>query len=247
MKTKTIIAGTVLSVTWCGFAAAQEDQRYDDPETGDTLQTETVVLAPERAFEIGVQGGYTQPFGELTNDRNFNDLAEAGGSVGVELGWRFSPYVSLSGLGTFHEQVVADSFGGADIRGGAMTLQGTFHFRPYDRVDPYFSYGAGYRLLWINPNGENNDAFTHGFQLGRLAFGIDFRVSNDVALGPVVGADVNLFLWEKLEAESGNNRFDDPRPSTFLFAGLSGRFDVGGDRVVEGDDTPLQPTAGVGF
>lgn len=248
MYRTTIVTGTLISLAWASTASAQEDQLYFDPATGDTVETsDTEVLAPDDALEIGVQGGYTQPFGELTDGREFNDIVDAGGSIGAELGWRFSPYVSLSGLATFHEQGVTDSAGGTDIRGTALTLQGTFHFMPFDRVDPYLTYGAGYRMLWTKPEGLNNDTFAHGFQLARLAVGADVRVTDELAVGPIVGADVNLFLWENAEAQAEGESFDDPRPSTFLFAGLAGRFDVGGERVAEDDRRPLPPTTAVSY
>jgi hypothetical protein len=47
----------------------------------------------------------------------------------------------------------------------------------------------------------------------------------------MVGADLTLFLWQNPEGPAGNREIDDPRVSTFVYAGLQGRFDIGGERI----------------
>ena len=73
-------------------------------------------------------------------------------------------------------------------------------------------------------------------------FGVDFRVSEDVALGPQVGADVNMFVSDKVENREISS-VDSVRPSTFIFAGVGGRFDIGGRRIADDDNLPV-PAAG---
>jgi hypothetical protein len=220
---------------------AGEDVALPPPTSPDVPERERG--APADAFEIGVQGGYTQPFGDVQRNRSFRDFANAGGAVALDLGWRFTPYVSLGLLSQYHEQVVdRNVVGEADLRGFAGTIQGTFHFMPYGVLDPYLTLGTGYRVLWESFPGADNDVLTHGFQLARAMLGVDFRVSDSLALGPVAGADLNLFLWENPEGGTTRSRaLDDPRPSTFVFAGLAARFDVGGRRV---SDEPPRYTAG---
>src|SRR4029077_2282311 len=46
------------------------------------------------------------------------------------------------------------------------------------------------------------------------SLGLDFRVSRDVALGPVIGADISI------------PSVSDPRAATFVFAGAQARFDI---------------------
>ena len=50
-------------------------------------------------------------------------------------------------------------------------------------------------------------------------------------LGPMVGADVNLFVARNPEGPAGDVVIQDKKVSTFLFAGVQGRFDVGGSRI----------------
>ena len=210
--------------------AGVDDAAMAPPPAPDVVEREGG--APDNAFEIGLQGGYTQPFGDVERNRSFGDISNAGGAVALDLGYRFTPYVSLSILSQYHEQVVnRNVVGESDLRGFAGTIQGTFHFMPYGGLDPYLTLGAGYRVLWEGIPGDDNDVLTHGFQLARAMVGVDFRVSDSVALGPVAGADLNLFLWERDGATTETREIDDPRPSTFVFAGLSARFDIGGRRV----------------
>jgi hypothetical protein len=68
---------------------------------------------------------------------------------------------------------------------------------------------------------------TNGFEFAKVVAGLDLRFTQDVAVAPVVGADANVFLWQ-----SGVNQtaINNPRVSTFVFAGVRGRFDVAGVR-----------------
>jgi len=238
MRTLSALA-TVLFVSGVGSAAyAQETTTTTTTTTTDTSsdtgETGAVEMrAPKRAFEIGVSGGYTQPFGEVHGGLKIHDVASAGGVVGLALGYRFTPHWSLEGTGAYNQQVSGDLYDGKNttIRGAAVGVQGTYHMRPYKMVDPYASLGTVYRMMWIQPDSEADD-MVHGFEIAKAILGVDFRVSPSIAMGPQIGADLNLFVWDNPQGgAAGNERFANVRPSTFLFAGLGGRFDVGGDRV----------------
>ena len=59
--------------------------------------------------------------------------------------------------------------------------------------------------------------------------GFDLRVSPDIAIAPVIGADATMFLFQDV---SGNiDIISSPRVSTFVFAGVQGRLDVGCNKV----------------
>lgn len=241
MRTIGIMSvGLVASLGAFGLAGVAQAQ---DADTTPRLDR-TEVLAPRRAFEIGVEGGYTQPFGELADNVAIGDVADAGGAVGLNVGYRFTPRWALSLYGQFHESSVSSNIpnnGDVDVRGLSTGMMGTFHVRPYKVVDPYVSLGAGYRAFFIAQQRGLNETI-HGFQAVRGVVGVDFRVSEDVALGPLVGADLNVFVADAVENRS-NSSIDSPRPSTFLFAGLAGKFDIGGKRVADDADLPV-PAAG---
>jgi len=190
-----------------------------------------VVPAPRRAFELSVGAGYTQPWGEISGNHMVNSDVGAGFSPVVELGYRFTPHWSLGLGGQYHESATRDGLpDGSHSRGFALNVDATYHFRPYRFIDPYFQIGTGYRALWLLPSGVDNDSMVHGFELGRAQLGIDYRVSKDVAIGPYVAADLNLFAWDSREGRSNVAHIEDKRVNTFLSAGLMARFDVGGAR-----------------
>jgi hypothetical protein len=186
------------------------------------------VPAPASAFEATIGTGYTQGFGMLRSGVGMPSVAREG--IGVELsgGYRIDPHWAVS-LGGQYTELKARNADAA--RGGALTIAAQYHIDPNTRLDPWVELGAGYRLLsQISPGGANTrDVLNHGFELARLRAGIDVRVSPDIALAPVIGADATLFTWQ---GTNGNNTaIADPSVSTFVFAGVQGRIDVGGNRV----------------
>jgi hypothetical protein len=223
------------SIVVLSSSVAQAQYATPEPFVADEPIDSYTDLAPRNAFEIGVQGGYTQPFGDLEQGSDISDVIDAGGEVALELNWRISPRYAFGGTARFHESVVDDQLGeNFDVRGGSANIQGTFHLAPFSVADPYITLGAGYRVLSLVPEGPLDATIRHGFEFARAQVGLDFRVSRDVALGPNAGVAGNVFLWEDSPTTTGNETIDDPRPNAFVFAGLTGRFDLGGTRVSEG-------------
>ena len=229
MRTWRVAISIALVAGTASVATAQDKQPDSAPDVGRGRE-----LAPKQATEIGVEGGYTQPFGTLTTGRSISDIAKSGGGVGLTYAYRIDPHWSIGVTGQFHESVASSDLGPhASVRGIATGIIATYHFLPFRTIDPYASLGTGYRFLWVVPRGANDNDMVHGLELGRALGGVDFRVSKDVAMGPLVGADVNLFLWDHLQSTGANQEITDVHPTTFLFAGVGGRFDIGGERVPE--------------
>lgn len=217
---------------------------YEDSSDTASVGARTVVRAPKNAFEIGIEGGYTQPFGRLDDRNNIGDIADAGGAAGLTLAYRINPRWSLGVTGQFHgSSPDSDVETGTDIGGVAAGLLATLHILPYSRVDPYVALGTGYRVMWIAPPGPDNNQMVHGFEAGRALVGLDFRASKDVAIGPMIGADVNVFLWDNPQTGGGNQRLSGAHPSTFIFAGAAARFDIGGTRVPHNEVAITFPAA----
>ena len=190
--------------------------------------------APNDAFELDVSTGYTQGFGAISGRRGgaVSDTARGGIGLGLGLGYRATPELGIGVTGQYQELApAATQAEGTRVRGAAIGIEGKVHFLPYERVDPWLSLGAGYRLLWTAPPGPGNNVLQHGFELARSQLGLDVRVSRDIALGPVIGGDISLFTARNPEGPAGDTVIPDKRVSTFLFAGVQGRFDVGGGRV----------------
>jgi outer membrane protein OmpA-like peptidoglycan-associated protein len=166
--------------------------------------------APTRALEIGVGTGWTQGYGNLRSGVDMRDVITPGIGVDLALMYRFDPHWAF-GLAGQYQEFEAERATGA--RGVTAGLAAAYHVAPWARVDPWIQVGTGYRALW-----ETHDAAaattTQGLELAKLSLGLDFRVSRDVAVGPVIGADVSI------------PSVSDPRAATFVFAGAQAHFDV---------------------
>lgn len=209
---------------------------YTSSYQGEVPEIERGVHPPRNAFELGLRAGYDQPFGRFSGQTGGSvaNLTDAGGSVAILPSYRMTPHSSIGVLAQYaqYNSDVPDT----TVRGLAGGLDFTYHILPGERADPWLSLGAGYRLLWQNP-GDAPNTMLHGFQLARVNVGLDAVVSDDVAIGPYVGADLTMFLWQVGPGPDGQIQ-DNGRLSTFLNAGLSGRFDLGGTR----DRTTTMPT-----
>jgi len=216
------------------------------PYMGDTsTYWRRTVGAPQKAFELGVSTGYTKGFGELGAGRRAADFAGGGLDLGLSLGYRATPTFGLNLRGAFQELSPMSIQPDARARGMSAGVDFVLHMSPYSRVDFWGSLGVGYRLLWdvdgteVLPGQVTNarsaavetKVLRHGFELAKLELGADLRVSRNVALGPVVGADLNMLVWRDEGRGAGSVMMNDRGVSPFIYGGLQGRFDIGGERV----------------
>lgn len=187
------------------------------------------IPAARNAVEIGIGAGYSQGVGNFTRVPGdaVSDTGGPGAAVELDVGarlterWMFGVYGSY---GQFQRSDLLAS--GTSVRSATGGLQGQYHFDPNAMVDPWVSLGAGYRFHVTSPDlGE--DYLRHGLQLARIRFGVDYRVSRMVAVGPVLGGDVTMVIsqrppgQESLAIESANLG-----NALFFFGGLQGRFDA---------------------
>jgi hypothetical protein len=221
-RTIALLSGAILAVgvaTWGSSANAQEAPRW-----------QSYVPAPTNAFELKLGTGYTQGIGNIAPGTSIINVAGAGIGFSGDLDYRFSPYASVGVESQYQEFTTENNTGS---RGLAFNLGVTVHAAPYRRADPFLRLGTGYRLLWdVNPISAppNTTNLFHGFDTITGKLGVDIRVSKDVALAPVIGADLQVFVWEN------SNALSTAQLGTFVYGGLQGRFDVGGS-------TPETPIA----
>ncbi len=233
MRRIAILGCTAIAAfAWASLAVAGEpDGTRGPPEPREN--------APARAFEATLGTGYTQGFGQLTRGgaNDVNDVVNGGGAIELGLGARLSPRLSLGVEGQYQDfgtGMTLDS--GASARGAAFDVDVQYHFAPYRRLDPWLKLATGYRMLWQSPVHAANTMW-HGLDLLKVQAGLDFRSGPGVAIGPMIGADLNVFLWTRRDG-GANSALADPRLSTFVYAGIQGRFDAGG---IEVRDPTIEP------
>ncbi len=144
-----VSVGAVLLATGIASSALADDRAPSDSPPSDRSTGEPfasgddfgprampkdAVLAPKRATELGLESGYTQPFGSIDALRSVNRIAHAGGAIGLTYAYRINPRFSFGVTGQY-EQSAPDAQLGLDasVRGVAAGLVGTYHFRPYSR------------------------------------------------------------------------------------------------------------------
>ena len=101
---------------------------------------ETRIAAPQNAFEMSVNTGYTQGFGTLSPGVSLPNVSSAGVGVGLGLGYRVSPELLLGINGQYNELTSEGGYTGT--RGVSAGVNADFHFAPTNRIDPWLSVGA---------------------------------------------------------------------------------------------------------
>ncbi len=150
-------------------------------------------------------------------------MAGAGIGVNLDIDYRMSSHASFGVAGQYQE---FSSENNTAARGAMGNLGFTFHGAPFRRADPWLRIAAGYRLLWsVHPTSGAPTTLVHGFEIAALNLGYDFRLSEGVAIAPMIGADLTLFVWE--HAGNFSRALPSAQVGTFVFAGLQGRFDAG--------------------
>jgi hypothetical protein len=198
--------------TWSASAGAQEEEEEEQP-------AQAPLPAPSNTFELKLGTGYTQGVGKISPGRTIPSVAGAGVGLSLDLDYRINPLASV-GVETQYQEFSRE--GNLASRGVATNVGATVHVSPNSREEPWFRIGTGYRLLWdVNPFAAPNDSFMyHGFDLLTAKVGYDFRRAPGLALAPVIGADLQTFLWTNgtpLPAQFG----------TFFYVGVQGRIDTG--------------------
>jgi hypothetical protein len=189
----------------------------------------TPVPAPKNAFEFQLSGGYTQGFGNVFPNHGIIDVAGAGFGLTATIGYRMSSVVSWDLEGQY-QAFSSENFGtaqGLDVNVGA-----TLHARPSHRGDPWLRLATGYRFLFISetipgPGGFgtlNGNVDFHGWDVINARIGYDIRSSANLAWAPIVGANLQTFIW------ANSTLLSTVQWGTFIYAGLQARFDVGGPR-----------------
>jgi outer membrane protein W len=206
------------------IASAQTAYRGDVDQPGN-------MRAPVGAIELQLNTGYAQTFGPNVDVNLAPDRDITGGGIGAGLGlaYRANPFFSVGLTGGYSQAGGMDEE--ASLRGANVGLDVTVHTTPYSRLDPYISVGSGYKMAWSSA-ARRDDIMFHGFQIARLNVGLDVRVNDSIAVAPTIGGDLSTFMWR---SEDGGDieRIENVRLNPGVFAGINGRFDLGGARVRE--------------
>lgn len=220
------------AVLWGSNAQAQYESAPPPTYTAPTYEAPAprTMTAPSNAFELQIGTGYTQGFGNVFSGTPILDVAGAGIGFTGDIGYRVNPALSIEAEGQYQQFTSENSnaSNGVDLNLGA-----TIHGMPYGRVDPWFRIGTGWRWVWQHSPtitaGFGNFGTTNtfsGWEVATARLGLDLRGSSGVAVAPFVGADLQSFIW------NNGTSFSPWQWGTYVYAGLQGRFDIGGPQPV---------------
>jgi len=205
---------------------------HADPESIDAQSSVDHHVAPvQNAFEIAVATGYSQGGGPLGGGmRHLEDISGPGGAFELDLGYRIIPSLTIGAYGTFSDYQHGDSVdSNTEVLGATAGVQAAWHFRADRSIDPWVSLGTGWKGLWLDPQSGKATSL-QGLELARLQVGADYRVSKDVAIAPVIGGGLAMFVSQDSPMTNDYTEIQTKKVNFTGFAGLSGRFDLGGRR-----------------
>ncbi len=223
------IALSLVTLGLCSLSAARLAQAQGDGPmpvyvvVAERPQSEheRPLAAPSNALELSAGSGYTQGFGNLRSGVGMPSVASPGVAVDIGVGYRIDESWAILWSGEY-AQLTPERTNAARSLTTGLAMQ--YHFAPLQRVDPWAEVGAGYRFLIEDPS-VGSTLVTHGPQLGRIRAGIDFRIAETLALGPMIGADATFFAFQDIPGLP--TVIQSPTVSAFVFGGLMGRFDIG--------------------
>jgi hypothetical protein len=216
-----VISAACLAVLVPSVAQAEADQG---------AKSKSDAVAPMRAWELTLGQGYSQGFGRANDGAHLTDYARGGFSPQLGFGYRIDPrlFVGVYAEGTRYSasKKLPD---GSTAYGAAFGAQVNWHFMPFSRLDPWIALGSGGRAYWIDSSHGPAQAL-YGVDIARVRVGVDYRLGPSTRIGPMLGATMTSFVTQDT-AGSDPVDIDKPGLSTFVFAGMQGRFDIGGARV----------------
>lgn len=173
-----------LGVAWTLLLASNAAA---EPEPKD----ESVELVPfERDlvgghFQLGVQSSYSVPFGRLSDEWSRLERSRGGGVFAGDLGYGLDRFVFLGVYGEYGLYQRAKDCDGCAANSWGAGLQVGYHVVQGLRIDPWISYGLGYRQLTVTGSTPDRAVY-RSLEWMRLTVGSDWYVSSNFGVSPFV-------------------------------------------------------------
>ncbi len=182
------------------------------------LCTARVEAAPaaRTGLQFDARTGLSVPFGKATAAADDDLSARYGKQLPISfgIGGKFSPAVylggyvgfSFGGAGSNAElQATCDSAGTQDC--GATTarfgIETRYYFAPEEELNPWLAYGVGFEgsTFAIEREGIYQYTTLSGFELARVAVGLDWRASKVFGIGAYGEGSFGSFFSEYAEVD----------------------------------------------
>jgi len=188
-----------------------EDDSALPPGTEKTEEDEEdVKLVPYRRdtvgghFQIGLTGAYALPFGSVSDGVRQKERSGGGFGGHLDVGYGLDRQVILGAY--FEQQFYGDS---STCVGCSATSTGVgalvrYHIAQGLQVDPWISYGVGFRSLSSDVGGSTLNY--QGLEWLRIGLGAEWYLHPNFGLGPIMqfGAGT-MFARPDTESRGGSN------------------------------------------
>lgn len=193
---------------------------------GTRAQGTDAVEPGTQQFELTLAGGYAQAWGDVGRDLPaIDDTAGAGGRLIVGVGYRLTPNLTLGAYVSSGRYALGSATpGGSKVWDATAGIQASWRFLPHQRIDPWLSLGTGWHGYLIElPDGRDT---RQGLELARVQVGADWQLTPQIAIGPVVGGSLDLFLSRSAPKAGSYSEIASKSADFTLFTGLQARFDL---------------------
>jgi len=171
-------------------------------------------------FQAALRVGYARPIGKLQSQAalELGNLFEAEIPIVLQAGWRLGDYWYLGAYGSiaggtpgsvFAEPCSLSNCTAVSYRVGVEAL---VYLVPDGLLDPWLGLGVGYDVSRLDIEERSGKLFTavHGFEIPRLAAGVDVRFSRLFAFGPTIDFAAGEYTRRTVETD----RYSIDRPIT---------------------------------
>ena len=191
---------------------------------------------------LGLRLGYGIPLGNAAGasdvpgdqDAKLSDTYSGMIPIWLDLGYFVTPNIMLGLYGHYGIGLIADGEEGcpegADCSGSVIRfgVQGQYHLSRGQSLDPWFGLGVGYELASAKFSGGGQDltVTVKGFEFANLQAGVDFKVADNVAVGPFVSFSLGQYSSQSVDPEIPGLSDDIPNKAIheWLTLGVKGSF-----------------------
>jgi outer membrane protein W len=190
-----------------------------------TVREAGTMPAIHGGIEVAVALGTSTSVGDIGDGMSARDAVGTAAQLELKIGRRFTPNLAVS-FYTAAQGLAEGSTATRTVYTGTAGLVADLHLRPRTKIDPWIGVGGGLSAMLYDQDGVG---LAVGVELARVQLGVDFRLTEDFALGPVIGASATMYGAERAPRADFVDYADRGVNWTFS-AGIAGRFNKLGTR-----------------
>jgi len=203
-------------------------------------------------IHLGVRLGYGIPLGKINGESSttvggitvtsegtkLNDVYSGMIPIWLDLGYFVTPNIMVGLYGHYGIAMIKDGDAnnlqgcpeGADCSGSVIRigLQGQYHLSRGESLDPWFGLGIGYEFASasLSSGGTEFSATYKGLEFLNLQAGADFKVANNIGIGPFASFSLGQYSSRSTDPEipGASDDIEEKAMHEWLVIGVHGAF-----------------------